>query len=80
MLGNAKRLNESQRLELVSKLSQSNPPSYEASHDSTEWGCYEKVCAKREVMHKRSALMSEDTKNKNVGASARRLTELEGKV
>jgi len=31
-------------------------------------------------MHKRSALMSEDTKNKNVSASARRLTELEGKI
>jgi len=49
----------------------------ETSHDSTEWGCCGKVCAKREVMRKCSALMSEDTQK---GASVRKLTELDGKV
>ena len=38
-----------------------------------------KVHAKREVMRKRSALMSEDTHTK-VCVSVRRFTELDGKV
>jgi len=54
----------SHRLEVISKLSQTNPPSkrsiarkYEVSEATIR-----KAWAKREVIHKRSALMSEETK------------------
>jgi len=69
MLGKVKRLIESQRLELGSKLRQPNHPTDPklTKHRTTvrSEGVVRKVCAKREVMCKRSALMSEDTHKKS---------------
>ena len=36
MSGKVKPLNESERLEVISKLNQPNPPVNKVSHDSTE--------------------------------------------
>ena len=66
MSSKVKRLNESQRLEVISKLNQPNPPSkrsiarqYEVSETAIR-----KIWLNRENIRKRSALMSEDTKKK----------------
>jgi len=66
MSGKATPLNESQRLEVISKLSQTNPPSKRsiARQYKVSEATIRKVWAKREVFHKRSALMSEETKKK----------------
>jgi len=66
MSGKAKRLNESQRLEVISKLSQTNPPSKRsiARPYKVSEATIRKVWAKREVFHKGSALTSEETKKK----------------
>ena len=62
-----KRLNESERLEVISKLNQPNPPCKQSI--ARQYGVSEatirKVWLKREVIPKRSALMSEETKKKH---------------
>jgi len=80
MLRKAKRLNESQTLEVISKLSHTNPPSkrsiarqYEVSEATIR-----KAWAKREVIHKRSDLMSEETKKKKF-ESVRRVVYGDGR-
>jgi len=82
MSGKAKRLNESQRLELTSKLSQTNPPSKRsiARQYKVSEATIRKVWAKREVIHKRSDLVSEETKKKQFRASVRRFKEMEDKL
>ena len=79
MSGKAKRLNESQRLEVISKLSQTNPPSkrsiarqYEVSEATIR-----KVWAKLEVIYKSSGLMSEETKKRKFKASVGRFKDTE---
>jgi len=82
MLGKAKHLIESQSLELERKLRQPNHPTSKLTkRHTTVWSetSVIKVRAKREVMRKRSALMSEDT-HKKVSASIHRFAELHGKV
>ena len=82
MLGKVKRLIGSQRLELVSKSTQPNHPTNKSTKHRTtvrSEAAVRKVCAKREVTRRSSALMSEDT-HKKVSASVRRFTELDGKV
>jgi len=66
MSGEAKCLNESQRLEVISKLSQTKNPSkrsiarqYKVSEVTNR-----KVWAKWEVIHQRSDLMSKEMKKK----------------
>jgi len=61
MSDKAKRLNELQILEAISKLSQTNPPSKRsvARQYKVSEATITKVWAKRDVIHKRSALMSE---------------------
>ena len=83
MSGKAKHLNESQRLEVISKLSQTNPPSkqsiawqYKVS-DATI--TIRNVWTKREVITKRSALKSEEMKKKKFRASVRRFKDMEYK-
>jgi len=82
MPGKAKRLNEPQRLELISKLSQTNPPSKRsiARQYKVSEATILEVWAKREVIHERSALMSEETKKKKFRASVGSFTELEDKL
>ena len=82
MSSKVKRLNESQRLEVISKLNQPNPPSkrsiarqYEVSETAIR-----KIWLNRENIRKRSALMSEETKKKKLRASVGRFTELEDKL
>jgi len=66
------------------KLSQTNPPSkriiarqYKVSDCEAT---IRKVWAKREVFHKRSALMSKETKKKKIRACVGRSTEMEDKL
>jgi len=63
MSGKAKLLNESQRLELDSKLKQPNHSTDPSQRNIARRSdaAVRKVCAKWEVVRKRSALMSEDT-------------------
>ena len=82
MSGKFKRLNQSQRLEGFSRLSKQNPSSkksiarqYEVSEVAIR-----KVWSKREVIHKSSALMSEEVKKKTFRASISRFKELEDKL
>ena len=82
MSGKVKRLNESERLEVISKLNQPNPPSkrsiarqYEVSEATIR-----KAGLKREDIRKRSALMSKEVKKKAFKASVGRFTELEDKL
>ena len=67
MLGKVKRLNESERLKVISELNQPNPPSKRSI--ARQYGvsevAFRKVWSKREDIRKRSALMSEEAK-KNV--------------
>jgi hypothetical protein len=74
-----RRLNESQRCEIISKLSKTNPPSkralareYDVSKDAIR-----KVWEKQNSILERSALLSEEAKQKTFRASVRRFTELE---
>ena len=68
MSGKVKRLNESEKLEVISKLNQPNPPSKRSI--TRRYGVSEatirKVWSKREDVRKRSVLMSEDAKKKNL--------------
>jgi hypothetical protein len=61
---NGKRLNESQRCEIIAKLSKTDAPSKRAiarEYDVSE-GAIRKVWDKREKILKRSALMSDEVK------------------
>jgi len=82
MSGKAKRLNKSQRLEVISNLSQRDPPSKQniAQQYKDSEATIRKVWAKREVIHKRSALMSEETKKRKFRASVRRFKDMEDKL
>jgi len=74
-----KRLNESQRCEIISKLSKTNPPSKRAlmhEYDVSE-GAIRKVWEKRDSILERSALLSEEAKQKTFTASVGRFTKLE---
>ncbi len=74
-----KRLNESQRCEIISKLSKTNPPSKRAlarEYDVSE-GAIRKVWEKRDSILERSALLFEKTKQKTFRASVGRFIELE---
>jgi len=73
MLRKAKPLNESQTLEVISKLSQTNPPSKRsiARQNEVSEVTIRKVWAKREVIHKRSDLMFEETKKKKIESVCR---------
>ncbi len=74
-----KRLNESQRCEIISKLSKTNLPSKRAlacEYDVSE-GTIQKVWEKRDSILERSALLSEETKQKTFRASVGRFTKLE---
>jgi hypothetical protein len=74
-----KRLNESQRCEIISKLSKTNPPSKCAlarEYDVSE-GAIRKVWEKRDSILERSALLSEKAKQKTFRASVGQFIELE---
>jgi hypothetical protein len=76
---NGKRLNESQQCEIIAKLSKTNVPSKRAiarEYDVTE-GAIKKVWDKQEQILERSALMSDETKEKIFRSSVGRFTKLE---
>ena len=82
MSGKVKRLNESERLEVIFKFNQPNPPSKRSI--ARQYGVSEattrKVWSKREDIRKRSALMSEEAKKKTFRASVGRFTEVKNKL
>ena len=82
MSGTVKRLNESERLELISDLNQPNPPSKRciARQYGVSEAAIRKVWSKCEDIRKRSALMFEEAKKKTFGASVGRFTEVEDKL
>jgi len=63
-------------------LSQTNPPSKRsiARQYKISEATIRKVWAKREIIHKRSDLMSEKMKKKKFRASVRRFKEMEDKL
>ncbi|CAK9881163.1 unnamed protein product [Sphagnum jensenii] len=74
-----KRLNESQRCKIISKLSKTNPPSKRTlahEYDVIE-SAIRKVWEKRDSILERSALLSEKAKQKTFRASVGRFTELD---
>jgi len=74
-----KRLNKSQRCEIISKLSKTNPPSKRAlsrEYDVSE-GTIGKVWEKQDSILEQSTLLSEELKQKTFRASIGRFTELE---
>jgi len=74
-----KRLNESQRYEIISKLSKTNPPSKRVltrEYDVSKAAIW-KVWEKRNSILERSALLSEEAKLKTFRTSVGRFTELE---
>ncbi len=76
---NGKRLNESQRCEIIVKLSKTDAPNKRAiarEYDVSE-GAIRKVWDKREQILERSALMSDEAKEKTFRSSFGRFTELE---
>ena len=76
---NGKRLNESQRCEIIAKLSKTDAHSKRAiarEYDVSE-GAIRKVWDKREQILERSALMSDEAKEKTFRSSVGRFTELE---
>ncbi len=76
---NMKRLNESQRCEIIAKLSKTDAPSKRVimhEYDVNE-GAIRKVWDKREQILERSALMSDEAKEKTFRSSVGRFTELE---
>jgi len=76
---NGKRLNESQRCEIIAKLSKTNAASKRAiarEYDVSE-GAIRKVWDKREQILERYALMSDEAKKKTFRSSIGRFTELE---
>ena len=82
MSGKVKRLNESERLKVISELNQPNPPSKQniARQYGVSEATIKKVWSKREDIRKRSALMSEEAKKKTFRASVGRFTEVEDKL
>ena len=82
MSGKVKRLNESERLKVISRWNQPNPSSKRSI--ARQYGVIEatirKVWSKREDIRKRSALMSEETKKKTFRASVSRFTEVDHKL
>ena len=82
MSGKVKRLNESERLEVISKLNLSNPPSKQSivQQYGVSDAIIRKVWSKREDIRKRSALMSGEEKNKTFRASVGRCTEVKDKL
>jgi hypothetical protein len=76
---NGKCLNESQRCEIVAKLSKTDAPNKRAitrEYDVSE-GAIRKVWDKREQILERSALMSDEAKEKTFQSSVGRFIELE---
>jgi hypothetical protein len=76
---NGKRLNESQRCEIIVKLSKTDAPSKKAiacEYDVSE-RAIKKVWDKREQIVERSALMFDEAKKKTFRSSVGRFTELE---
>jgi hypothetical protein len=76
---NGKRLNESQRCEIIAKLSKTDAASKRAiarEYDVSE-GAIRKVWDKREQILERSALMSDEAKEKTFRSSIGCFTELE---
>jgi hypothetical protein len=74
-----KRLNESQRCEIISKLSKTNPPSKRVlarEYDVSEVAI-RKVWEKRDSILERSALLSEEAKQKTFRTSVGRFIKLE---
>jgi DNA-binding transcriptional regulator YhcF (GntR family) len=70
----SKRLNESQRCEIISKLSKTKPPSKRAlarEYDVNK-GAIRKVWEKRDSILERSALLSKEAKQKTFRASVGR--------
>ena len=82
MSGKFKRLNVSQKLKVIFRLSKPNPPSKSsiAWHHEVSEAAIRKVWSKREVIRKRSTLMSEQAKKKTFRASVGRFTKLEDKL
>ena len=82
MSGEVKRLNESERLEVISRWNQPNPPSKRsiAQQYRMSEATIRKVWSKRKDILKHSALMSEEAKKKIFGASVGRFTEVEDKL
>jgi hypothetical protein len=76
---NGKRLNESQRCEIIAKLSKMNAASKRAivcEYDVSE-GAIRKVWDKREQILEQSALMSDEAKEKTFRSFVGRFIELE---
>ena len=76
---NGKRLNESQRCEIIAKLSKTDAHSKRAiarEYDVSE-GAIRKVWDKREQILERYALMSDEGKEKTFWSFVGRFTELE---
>ncbi len=74
-----KRLNESQRCKIISKLSKTNPRSKRAlarEYDVSE-SAIRNVWEKRNSIFEQSAVLSEEAKQKTFRASVGRFTELE---
>ena len=82
MSGKVKRLNESERLEVICRSNQPNPPSKRsiARQYSMSEAAIRKVWSKREDIRKRSALMSEEAKKKTFRAPVGSFTEVEDKL
>ena len=76
---NGKRLNTHQRCEIISKLSRTNAPSKRALAREyvVSEGAIRKVWENREAILERSALLSEEAKERTFRASVGRFTELE---
>ena len=79
MSSKGKRLSESQRLEVIAKLSVPSAPSKRSL--AREYGVSEgaicKLMKNQDGIQKRSALMSEEGKRKTLRASIGRFSELE---
>ena len=82
MPGKVKRLNDSQRLVVISKLSQSNSPNKRniARHSEVSETAIRKVSINRGAIRQFSALIFEDPKTIKPQASVNRFTELEDKL
>jgi hypothetical protein len=76
---NGKHLNEHQRYEIISKLSRTNAPTKRALAREyiVSEGAIRKVWGNREAILERSALLSEEAKERTFQASIGRFTELE---
>jgi hypothetical protein len=76
---NRKRLNESQRCEIIAKLNKTDAPSKRAiaREYNVNEGTIRKVWDKREQILERSALMSDEAKEKTFRSSVGHFTELE---